>query len=304
MNSNHKIVVLMSTYNGERFLKPQIESILNQEDVSVQIIVRDDGSTDGTQKILNMYKKEGVLDWYTGENKKTARSFLDLINNAPKAEYYAFSDQDDVWLPTKLIVALKKIEKFRNTPALYAGNYVLVDEDLKKIAKTNVHKTTTQFNEAIVYSCCTGCTMVMNNKLIENIKGKIPNSIFMHDDWIHKVCLGIGGVVVYDDSKELLYRQHSNNVEGGKHGFMDKLMKVINDKKSNNHIMQRQLSELLRLYDSQLTSKNYLLAKYAVNKSKGSLLDRLQLAFNREYKIKEEKKLNHEFQISLIFNYW
>lgn len=299
-----KVVILMSTYNGEKFLKKQIESILNQKDVSVHIIVRDDGSVDDTQKILNMYKKKRLLNWYTGENKKTARSFLDLIDKAPKADYYAFSDQDDVWLSTKLITAIKKLKKFDDSPALYAGNYKLVDEKLKELISMNIHKTTTKFNEAIVYSCCTGCTMVINNKLMENIKGKYPKYIFMHDDWIHKVCLGIGGNVIYDDSKNLLYRQHGNNVEGGKHGLIDKVMKVYNDKKNNKHIMQKQLLEILRLYKHQLTSDNYLLARYAIDKSKGNFLDRLQLAFNKKYKIKESKKLNHEFQIALILNYW
>lgn len=94
MNS---VTVMISTYNGEKFLKEQIESILSQTNVKVKIFVRDDGSVDGTRNILNDYQNKGKLTWYCGNNLKTARSFLDIVKNVPKDSYYAFSDQDDVW---------------------------------------------------------------------------------------------------------------------------------------------------------------------------------------------------------------
>ena len=93
-----KVLILLSTYNGERYIKEQIESLLKQENVKVSILVRDDGSTDGTINILNEYQKQGKLKWYTGENLKPAKSFMNLVENAPEYEYYAFCDQDDVWL--------------------------------------------------------------------------------------------------------------------------------------------------------------------------------------------------------------
>ena len=83
------VIVLLSTYNGERFLREQIDSILNQEGIDVNLIVRDDGSKDSTLDILEEYKKEGKLKYYTGENKRTAQSFMDLIYTAPEAEFYA-----------------------------------------------------------------------------------------------------------------------------------------------------------------------------------------------------------------------
>ena len=81
------VCILMSTYNGEKYLKEQIESLKTQQGVSVSILVRDDGSTDSTKQILEYYKNQGVLDWYTGENLKSARSFLDLVYRAPDSEY-------------------------------------------------------------------------------------------------------------------------------------------------------------------------------------------------------------------------
>ncbi len=93
------IVVLMSTYNGEKYIREQLDSIFNQEGIDVKVVVRDDGSKDTTHAILDEYKKTHELVWYTGENLKSARSFMDLIYQAPESDYYAFADQDDYWDP-------------------------------------------------------------------------------------------------------------------------------------------------------------------------------------------------------------
>ena len=85
-----KVVVLMSTYNGEKYLEEQIKSIINQKDVQVDLFVRDDGSNDTTLEILSKYEKKNILKLYTGQNLKSAYSFMDLIMNAPNSEYYAF----------------------------------------------------------------------------------------------------------------------------------------------------------------------------------------------------------------------
>ena len=129
------IEILMATYNGEKYLKEQIESLLNQKNVKISILVRDDCSTDNTQKILEEYQQKGLLKWYTGEKLKAAFGFIDLINNASEAEYYAFCDQDDVWDNDKLDIAIKKLEKFDSQlPALYYCGQRLVDENLNFIS--------------------------------------------------------------------------------------------------------------------------------------------------------------------------
>ena len=119
------ITVLMSTYNGEKYLREQIESILNQKNVRVQILVRDDGSTDHTHIILDEYQKNGKLNWYTGMNLKSSKSFMNLVTKAPETEYYAFCDQDDVWNNDKLYRAVNKLKSMgnMNIPRLYSCNY-------------------------------------------------------------------------------------------------------------------------------------------------------------------------------------
>ena len=129
---NH-VVVLLSTYNGERFLEEQLESIVAQKGVKPTIIVRDDGSTDRTREILDKWQEGGRLRWYNGPNMGPARSFLNLLRDSDDADYYAFSDQDDYWLPEKLDVATSKLAPYGDEPALYFSQTQLVDKDLKEI---------------------------------------------------------------------------------------------------------------------------------------------------------------------------
>ena len=123
----NKVLILMSVYNGEKYLVEQIESLIHQERVDVSILVRDDGSSDGTIDILENYKTKGILDFYTGENLRPARSFMHLLFNAPDCDYYAFCDQDDVWLPEKLLVATDALKDV-NGPSMFYHAMDLVDE--------------------------------------------------------------------------------------------------------------------------------------------------------------------------------
>ncbi|MGM9892168.1 glycosyltransferase family 2 protein [Limosilactobacillus sp.] len=302
-----QVTVLMSTYNGEQYLQEQVDSILRQKGVQVRLLVRDDGSTDQTQALLNAYQEKGQLHYYSGSNLGTARSFLQLVKDSPESEYYAFSDQDDVWKEDKLSRALSLIQQSRTAekPLLYAGSFQMTDAGLKEIHGGENHYTTQTFANAIVYSCCTGCTMVMNKRLRDILASKpLPQHLMMHDDWIHKVCLAMGGKVVFDSQPMMLYRQHGNNVDGGIHTLKDKVHKVWAEKSTRARIMSNQLGELLKLYGDQLPEVNQKLLKHALHFGKGNLSQRVRLAFDPTYTIREKRNLNHEFRISLLMNYW
>lgn len=210
-----RVQILMSTYNGEKYLREQIESIINQEGVDVSILVRDDGSTDSTISILDEYKKQGILDFYTGENLRPARSFMHLVMNAPESDYYALCDQDDVWLQGKLE---KAVEALRNETgsALYYHGMNLVDSDLNKFG---YYFRKEEYAQSLEYSCLfgdeiAGCTMVFNKQLLSEIKKYNPEFITMHDGWVHRVCLCVGGKIIGDQTPYINYRQHQNNAVG------------------------------------------------------------------------------------------
>ena len=211
------VSVLMSTYNGQNYLKDQINSVLVQQGVGVNLLIRDDGSTDNTQKILEDFSNvDDRVHYYTGPNIGVIKSFFDLMNNAPAADYYAFCDQDDIWLEDKLKSAINILSKSKtaNKPALYMGAYQMVDTNLKKIY-TPIKNQNLTLPTALVNSCATGCTMVFNRELLT---ASICNSnidLLMHDYWLYLVCLVRKGFVYYDTTPHILYRQHNHNVIGG-----------------------------------------------------------------------------------------
>lgn len=297
-------MVLMSTYNGEEFIRAQIESVLRQKNINVNIFVRDDGSSDDTINILNEYQKQGKLKWYSGSNLGPAYSFLDLIKRAPDSDYYAFCDQDDVWNADKLKRACYFLSKMKlvNDVCLYCSDYQLVDNELSPILE-NGHVTTTKFEEAIVASCCTGCTVVFGRKLAKLVNSGNPYSIVMHDDWIHKLCLSVGGLVYYDSHKNLKYRQHAHNADGGVHSLNKRIMRIIERILTKDHARSEQLNELLRIYGDIMPLENVALLKQVVYYRNQSLLNRIKLIKSKKIKTPYER-LNRGYRLAILFKYF
>ena len=209
-----RVEVLMSTYNAMKFGAEQLSSILNQEGVEVQLRVRDDGSTDGTQQWLDVEATKGHLVWWQGENLKPARSFMELLAKADEdAEYYAFADQDDIWLADKLSAAVSRMEKDKEVPALYFSRTQPVNEHMEPLQALTFTPRVT-FGEALMCHLATGHTMVMNAALRRVVLQYRPDFLPMHDMWVYLVALAVGAKVYYDEVPHVHYRQHSENVLG------------------------------------------------------------------------------------------
>lgn len=248
--------VLLSTYNGEQYLEEQIESLLAQENVSVNVIARDDGSTDNTIKILNIYQNKNMLSWYGGENLRPARSFWKLLCDAPVSQYYCFCDQDDVWMPDKLRFAVNKMKSFSDVPCLYFSAKRLVDRNLNFIADTHENLRLT-LGEAMVYNPVTGCTMVINEPLRKILLSANPNLPSLHDSWIYRTCLAVGGKVIYDVEPHIMYRQHGNNVVGhvGKFVRFQNFIKSLIAPK-NKSARSNSAKELLNCYSNYMNAES------------------------------------------------
>lgn len=211
-----KATVLLSSYNGEKYIREQIDSILAQDcPIPFDLWVRDDGSTDSTQQILQQYALEGKLQWYTGDNLRPAKSFLDLVHHCPGYDYYAFADQDDYWFPQKLAAGINQLTNTAS-PALYFSNAQLVDNRLQSLGR-NVY-TRNPYHDYYTLMCeggLLGCTMVFNSSLAELIRSApIPKKLIMHDFYIAAVCALFDGQILYDSIPHMQYRQHNNNVVG------------------------------------------------------------------------------------------
>ena len=171
------LIVLMSTYNGERYLRKQLDSLLNQTLRPDEILIRDDGSKDDTMAILEEYASlYPFIRYYNGENKGPARSFWELICRCDKADYYALCDQDDVWFPEKLAVAVKNLEKEKSEiPLLYCSRYTLTDKDLVALnSDVSSLYGFTDFPHALLYHTAPGCTFVYNQAAREKIEKYDP----------------------------------------------------------------------------------------------------------------------------------
>ena len=210
----HRVEVLMSTYNAMKFGAAQLSSILAQAGVEVQLRVRDDGSTDGTQQWLDVEAAKGHLVWWQGENLKPARSFMELLEKADEeAEYYAFADQDDIWLSDKLNAAVARMEKSGDAPALYFSRTQPVNEQMEPLPALTFTPRVT-FGEALMCHVATGHTMMMNASLRRVLLDYRPEFLPMHDMWVYLVALAVGAKVYYDEKPHVHYRQHSENVLG------------------------------------------------------------------------------------------
>lgn len=293
------VLVLMSTYNGEKYLREQIESILMQEDVNVNLLVRDDGSTDMTLDILNEYKNKGKLCFYRGENLGPQLSFMHLLQNAPESEYYAFSDQDDVWLKDKLATAVKKLEDNTTRPSLYFSQTQLTDENLVPRDSVIINPFLT-FGEALIYKFIGGCTMVMNNKLRACISDKLPSKMPMHDIWIYTFAMAINAFVYFDHNSHILYRQHGNNTVGQGQGAIYEWKQRLHRIISSPNERSNQAKELLNCYSDIISEDNIKILRIFID-GKKDIKKRIKILQNKEFRC-----ANHMtqflFWIELIFN--
>lgn len=215
-----KIQILMSTYNGSRYIRTQLDSIVEQTIENKSLLIRDDGSTDDTIAIICEYqKKYPWISFYQGENIGVQKSFLELISRSDEdVDYVALADQDDKWLPNKLEQAVMCMAKMdESQPLLYCSDKQIVGSKLEPLEVTvsrEVNKIT--FGNALVQNICTGCTAVMNQPLVCLINRNPavePEHIIMHDWWLYLTATCFGEVY-YDPNTYIQYRQHGKNTSG------------------------------------------------------------------------------------------
>lgn len=227
-----KVAVIMSTYNGKKYLNEQIDSILNQEGVKSELFIRDDGSSDGTTDILKKYE-----DAYPnvhvdmGQNIGFRNSFMMELRKAIGFDYYAFSDQDDYWERKKLIAACKMIAEYsqaQNTPIVYYSNLSVADENLNIYKKTKLEYRKHCLESLVMRRSIAGCTMVFNAEMWKLIcKVETSDAMLMrgHDSFIISLCYAVGGTVICDSNAYIRYRQHGDNTSGGSQGAVQRLKK-------------------------------------------------------------------------------
>jgi glycosyltransferase involved in cell wall biosynthesis len=222
--------VLLATYNGERHLPQQWASLEGQQGVELVVHLADDGSSDGTVALLQRLEaaRSGAVRevrWMHAAPRRSAgKSFMLLLAHAlrecPDAGWFAYCDQDDIWLPGKLAAAVQALAPRADAgPVLYGGRTLAVDEDDREQGLSPLFVQAPCFRNAIVQNIMGGNTMVMNRAAAELVAESAGTEVVTHDWFTYQIVAGAGGFVHYDPRPFLRYRQHGNNAIGSNVGW-------------------------------------------------------------------------------------
>lgn len=257
------ISILMATYNGERYVSEQVESILEQTDPDWRLFISDDRSSDGTMSILDRYEKahpEKINIARDDPSHRGAKERFGRLLSSTDSDYYMFCDQDDIWLPKKIEVERAAIRDLENqygnkTPIAVHTDLTVTDKDLKVLHESfrgyqNLKLIKMQeLNRLLIQNVVTGCTVMINRALRDRCL-PIPAGAVLHDWWAGLVAVATG-IIHYIDVSTVLYRQHHVNVTGAQKWGLQYIMQSIGGLKDKSEALKRsivQAGELLRAH--------------------------------------------------------
>ena len=228
-----KVAILLCTYQGQQYLQAQLDSFVAQTHTNWELWVSDDGSKDGTHAILNQALKawgKDKISIHNGPKEGFCANFLSLTCKADiKADFYAYSDQDDIWKAEKLeraVAALSTVPK--GVPGLYCSRTRVVDADDKPICMSPLFTKTPGFANALMQNIGGGNTMVFNEaarQLLIEAGEKVQ--VVTHDWWAYLLVSGCGGQVFYDPKPTVRYRQHGSNLVGMNNSWPARLKRIV-----------------------------------------------------------------------------
>lgn len=262
----NSVIVVMSTYNGEKHLREQIDSILAQDHKPISLLARDDGSTDGTVQILEEYEKQGALELIRGENLGVVGSFISLIARvADSADYIALSDQDDVWHADKLSRALHVLATHDQAiPQLYCSEYIFCDAEMNSAGTSHLNQIGVDFPTMLYENMVSGNTVVINRTLAKVVRDAGREGVYTHDWWLGLLATALGELT-YDDFASLDYRRTGSNASPTGTSAANIMSKRIETFFVKNQLkdVTRQLGKLQQLYGAQMDSqKRALLSRF------------------------------------------
>ncbi len=300
-----RVKILMSTYNGEKYLPEQVESLIRQTAVNVDIDIRDDGSTDNTVSMLKgMADRQDNIHIRQGENAGPAGSFLELLYSTEAGyDYYAFSDQDDIWDEDKLQRAIEMIrEQETDEPVLYYSALNTFNSQTGEKALI-ANEREYSLEETFIQSHYPGCTMVFNKAafdLLRNISR--PSAAVMHDLFVVQVFMCMRYRIIYDRESRINYRIHGNNVSvkpSDLFGAAKRIMEIMKKQKGLRHRAAKAFAEVMG------------------NRPEGSAKETLDAfaGYRDSFKAKQKLirligktgfsfKIKKAFQLAVLFNFY
>ena len=220
VNVEPSVAILLCIFRGKHFLEEQLDSIAQQTHTNWKLYISDDGDCEESLRIIEKFSRrfEPVrIVFIEGPKQGFVANFLSLTcDPAIDADYFAYSDQDDIWHKNKLEVAIQRLGEFKGeTPSLYCSRTVIVDQKNEEIGLSPLFNKSPSFVNALVQNIGGGNTMLFNRKaryLAVQVGSKIP--VITHDWWMYLLICGVDGKVIYDATPSLRYRQHGSNLVG------------------------------------------------------------------------------------------
>lgn len=231
LNNSKNICILMATYNGEKFIADQLDSLSAQSHANWSLVVSDDGSCDKTLEIVKEYQRLlGVnkIKIRPGPKRGFAHNFLSMVcDQSINADYYAFCDQDDFWLPDKLRIAISRLEIERGDLRVYCGRTIYATEKLKKIGISPDFVHPPSFRNALIQSIAGGNTMVFNHgvKMLISRAGLV--NVPSHDWWMYLLVTAADGSIYFDRHPQVIYRQHKDALVGENKSLSAKIERAV-----------------------------------------------------------------------------
>ena len=275
---NKAVLILLASYNGEKYIREQLDSIINNSYSNLKLIISDDGSTDATLSILSEYEKNYSFITVINHDDSPHGAFYNfqnliqfVKNKKLNADYYMFSDQDDVWKEDKIEKSVLEIEKNNpEKPILVYTSKEYVDEDLETIGYNLPKEEVFDFN--ILHQNKTyGCTYIFNSELLNKLDYDAPIFFVNYDHYVAFQAF-LYGSVKYFPQKTIFYRQHGNNVSGTVNKKLSERLKIL--KKYKPNILQyRNLIEYAYKNNENLDEsyKHYIDCLYNAKKSRINL---------------------------------
>lgn len=300
----------MSTYNGAKYIDRQLQSIYMQvlpSNFNLQLLIRDDKSTDNTVQIIKKWKAKLAIILIAGkENLGPAKSFWNLLKSAPKSDFYAFSDQDDVWDKDKLAIAIKYLSaQSTKIPLLYGCQAIEKSYEKNEVKRIDRGDHSLNLRSIMINGSFEGCSMVFNdNARMEGIK-QDRNLIPMHD-FALLISTMLTGKVIYDKEPHFTHVIHKNNADTiDKNQSIYKRIKKARIKWRKNSSatpINKYIAYIIKNYSTDFLDEDLIFYKL-IRDYRESLLNKLKIIFiifkNRDSGYRDSEI---SFAIRILFN--
>lgn len=284
-----RVNIIMATYQGEKYIREQLDSILQSEGVEYMISIFDDGSKDHTVNIVESYQNEYPDKIQLVQNKKNLGHFANFMQGVigNPYDYLMFCDQDDVWNPDKItktyqFMKQQEVKHSQKTPLVVFTDATIVDENLKMLTSSfhqsgRLNTSKLDFAHMLMENKMMGCTMMLNQAMIQKVT-ELPTKARYHDWWVALIAAAFGHIE-YLPEQTLLYRQHGDNVVGNL-SFLDYVKNRLNSISKQRHALQEtiwQAEELKRIYGKSIPKESKELLEQFVTLGEAGFIKRRYL---------------------------